>query len=99
LIRKGGKGTVTFTTETGEPNGEKTEKAYLDYLTVNTTLDVKYPIKDRIIPFISVGPRCDYLTSYSKEFDGLNNINALKDYNIGFILGGGLKYDLLKIQI
>lgn len=99
LIRKGGKGTTILTTETGEPNGEKTEKAYLDYITVNTTLDVKYPIKDRIIPFISVGPRYDYLVSYSSDFDGLNDIDALKKYNVGLILGGGIKYDLSKIQI
>jgi hypothetical protein len=66
FIRKGGKGTITFTTETGETIDEKTEKAKLNYFSVNTTFDLKYPIKDRIIPYISVGPRFDYLTSYSK---------------------------------
>ncbi len=99
FIRKGGKGTLTFTTETGEPIDEKTEKVKLDYITINTILDIKYPIKDKILPFISVGPRFDYLASYSKEFNGLNEIDALKKYNIGLILGGGIKYDLSKVQI
>lgn len=99
FIQKGGKGTITFTTETGEPIDEKTEKAKLDYFTVNTTFDLKYPIKNKIIPFISVGPRFDYLVSYSSEFDGLNDIDALKKFNLGLILGGGIKYDLSKIQI
>lgn len=99
FIRKGGKGKITFTTATGEPIDEKSEKAKLGYFTVNTTLDLKYPIKDKITPFISVGPRFDYLASYSKVFDGLNEIDELKKYNIGLILGGGIKYDLSKIQI
>lgn len=99
FIRKGGKGTITFTTETGEPIDERTGRAKLDYFTVNTTFDFKYPVKDKIIPFVSFGPRFDYLAGFSKEFDGLNELDALKDYNIGLILGGGVKYDLSKIQI
>jgi len=99
VLRKGGRGTITFTTEIGEPIDDKTEKAKLDYFTVNTTLDIKYPIKDKIFPYISFGPRFDYLTSYSKEFDGLKEIGALKKYNFGLILGGGIKYELSKIQI
>ena len=99
LIQKGGKGTITFTTETGEPIDKKTEKAKLNYFTINTTLDLKYPIKDKILPFISVGPRFDYLVSYSSEFDGLNDIDALKKNNLGLILGGGIRCDLSRIQI
>ncbi|MDY0198585.1 MAG: outer membrane beta-barrel protein [Tenuifilaceae bacterium] len=99
VVQKGGKGTITFTTATGEPIEEKNEKAELGYFTVNTTLDIKYPIKDKITPFISVGPRFDYLASYSKVFNGLNEIDELKKYSIGLILGGGIKYDLSKIQI
>lgn len=99
FIRKGGKGTFTFMNELGEPIDEITETAKLEYLSVNTTLDLKYPIKGKIIPFITVGPRFDYLTSYNKELDGLNEIDALERYNVGLILGGGIKYDLSKIQI
>jgi hypothetical protein len=99
FIQKGGKETLVIIGVTGEPINEKTEKAKLDYFTVNTTLDLKYPIKDKILSFISVGPRFDYLVSYSHQFDGLNDIDALKKYNLGLILGGGIKYDLSKIQI
>lgn len=99
FIRKGGKGTITFTTETGEPIDEKIERAKLDYCTVNTTLEIKYPIKEKILPYISFGPRFDYLTKHSKEFDVLNEIEALKKYNLGLILGGGIRYDLSRFQI
>lgn len=98
-LRKGGKGKVTYVTETGELIDKKTEKATLDYVTVNTTFDIQYPIKDKVLPFISVGPRFDYLISYSNVFDSLKEIDALKKYNIGLILGGGIKYDLSKVQI
>ncbi len=99
FIRKGGKGTFTITNQLGEPIDEFTQKVKLDYVTVNTTFDIKYPIRNKIIPFISVGPRIDYLINYSKEIDGLNDINALEKYNIGLILGGGIKYNFSKIQI
>lgn len=99
VVRKGGKEKVTYVTETGELIDKKTEKATLDYITVNSTFDIQYPIKDKVLPFMSVGPRFDYLISYSNVFDSLKEIDALKKYNIGLILGGGIKYDLSKVQI
>ena len=63
------------------------------------TLDLKYPIKEKIIPFISFGPRFDYLIGYTKQFNALNEVDVLKNYSIGLILGGGVKYDLSRIQI
>ncbi len=99
VVRKGGKEKVTYVTETGELIDKKTEKATLDYITVNSTFDIQYPIKDKVLPFMSVGPRFDYLISYSNVFESLKEIDALKKYNIGLILGGGIKYDLSKVQI
>jgi hypothetical protein len=99
FIQKGGKETLIFVDVEGEQIAEITMEAKLDYFTVNTTLDLKYPIKDKILSFISVGPRFDYLVSYSYPFDGLNDAGVLKKYNFGLILGGGIKYDLSEIQI
>ncbi|MDR2039520.1 MAG: PorT family protein [Bacteroidales bacterium] len=98
FIQKGGKETHSLRNESGDFL-KKTINAKLDYITINTVLDIKYPIKNNISPFISFGPRFDYLINYDEVFDGLNEMDALKKYSIGLILGGGLKYDLSKIQI
>lgn len=99
LIQKGGKGMIVFTTETGEPAGEVTKKARLNYLTINTAFDLKYTIKDKLLPFISLGPRFDYLVNYSSQFDGLKDMAVLKKYNLGLILGAGIRYNLSKMQL
>jgi hypothetical protein len=77
FLRKGGKDSFILRNETEEQVGEIIVKAKLDYLSVNTTFDLKFPIKDRIFPFISIGPRFDYLISCSHEFYQLNQINGL----------------------
>jgi hypothetical protein len=40
-------------------------KALFEYYTLNTLAEIKLPIKNTIIPFVSVGPRIEYLNSYS----------------------------------
>ncbi len=99
LIRKGGKDKLDLINVSGENMGEQTVKATMDYITVNTTFDLKYPIKDKIIPYISLGPRFDYLMAHSKEINDLDNSDELNKYNVGLILGGGVKYNLSKIQL
>jgi hypothetical protein len=98
-LRKGGSSTMTFTSDPNDPGITTTETAKLDYISFNTTLDLKYPIKERFIPFISVGPRLDYLANYSKEFDGINDLDALNKFTFGMLLGGGLKYNLSQFQL
>jgi hypothetical protein len=61
MVRRGGKDEIQFFDEHALPIGYKTEKATLDYLSINTTFDVKYRIKKSVTPFISFGPRCDIL--------------------------------------
>ncbi len=66
-------------------------KATLDYLSLNTTFDFQFPIEDKVIPFISFGPRVDLL---------LNSISEYNKFNYGLLLGGGLKYPLSdKLQL
>jgi len=79
--------------------GTYTEKATLDYVSLNTTIDFKYPIKEKFSPFVGVGPRFDYLVASNKIFEGFKEVNTLKNYSIGLILGAGLKYDISNFQI
>lgn len=100
LLRKGGQAVIEILDDEGLETGEtKMEKATLDYLTFNTLFDIKYPIKEKIIPFISVGPRLDYLVNSSKELETLDKMNALNSISYGLLLGGGLKYNLANLQL
>lgn len=99
LLRKGGKQTILLISYFGDPGTERIDNARLDYLSLNTLIDLKYPITDKITPYLCFGPRIDYLVGISKEFDPLTLDNEIFRLNYGFILGGGLKYDLTKFQI
>lgn len=100
VVREGGKGEIQLVDQSGEITGQTiTKKPTLDYLLLNTTIEIKYPIKERISPFISVGPQFEYLLSNSEEFDGLKKTNELHSTSIGLLLGGGVTYDLQRIQL
>ena len=99
LVRKGGKGEMQLFNEMAMPTGTITQKASLDYISINTLIELKYPIKESILPFISIGPRFDYLINSSKHFDSLKDVDELNSTSLGMLLGGGIKYDLLKIQL
>jgi hypothetical protein len=64
--------------------------ANIDYLSFNTTCDFSYPLKNNITPFISLGPRIDLL---------LDNVDIYNKYSYGLLLGGGLKYNIKKLQV
>ncbi len=67
FIQKGGSQKVTMTNELGDSIATTEETERLNYLGVNTTFDLKIPIKDVIEPFIFVGPRLDYLIKYGSS--------------------------------
>ena len=98
VVRKGGEEEFQFTDQLGLPAQTLIEKATLDYLSINTTIDFKYRIKETIFPYISFGPRFDYLLNSNKHFDALNELDILKNTSIGLILGGGLKYEISNLQ-
>lgn len=89
LLKKGGK--VSAKRE-NELDIDRNLDLNLDYLSLNTTFELKYPLKNKITPFLSYGPRIDMLLN--KNY--LINYNK---YNYGLLIGGGLKYDMEKIQI
>jgi hypothetical protein len=99
LIRKGGKRDIQRYNDHYNPStGIDTQKPALDYLSINTTIDFKYPVRETIAPFISFGPRFDYLFSSSEHFDTFEEVGVLKKTSLGLILGGGVKYDVSKLQ-
>ncbi|WP_159521443.1 outer membrane beta-barrel protein [Sunxiuqinia indica] len=92
LIRKGGEYDINFGSDevaSGKP--------ILDYLSINTTIDFKYSIKEKFAPFISMGPRVDFLVD-RRDFYALEGLGQLKDTSFGLILGGGLRYDISNLQ-
>ena len=94
-ICKGGQSDVQYLTATGTKT--KTEKVKLNYLTLNTGIDIKFPVAKYVIPYISVGQRLDYLTGSSGNTDQLLEFDELKDFVFGFLIGGGVKFDLGRI--
>ncbi len=67
----------------------------LSYLSVNSTLNFKYPIW-KFIPFINGGPRIDYLISNKNKSSRMGIINSTI---VGLTAGAGLKYCISSIQI
>lgn len=98
-IQKGGKGEIPLSDQNGDLTGQTIiEKPSLDYFSINTMIELKYRIKETVTPFISFGPRFDYLYSSSKHFDVLEEKKELKNTSYGLILGGGMKYDISNFQ-
>jgi len=99
FLRKGGKTEVILVDEFGKPTGEtKIDKARLDYMSLNTLIEIKYPVKDIVSPFIGIGPRADILIKYSYQFEGLSDSDELQKIAFGLIMGAGVKYDRSKMQ-
>jgi len=99
MLRKGGRKEIEFTDPFGNPLGTSINKKTLDYLSINTMIDLKYRIKETISPFISFGPRFDYLLKNGGEhFYGIEELDNLNSVSVGLILGGGIKYDISNLQ-
>lgn len=99
MIRKGGKSEFPVYDQNLELIGQIMQKPFLDYLSINTTIDLKYELIKAISPFLSFGPRFDYIINSSNHFDSLKDINELKKSTFGLILGVGLRYDLSKFHL
>ncbi len=68
------------------------EKATLDYFSTNTLIELKYPVTGRFIPFISLGPRVDFLVSRNARFEDFNEQGFLHEVAFGILAGGGIKF-------
>ncbi|MFA8449071.1 MAG: hypothetical protein ACEPOW_00080 [Bacteroidales bacterium] len=67
-------------------------KGILDYVSVNTLVNLKYPIAGKVTPYISFGPRVDYLFDFNDLFVKYEEINEIGKLSYGLLLGGGVKY-------
>jgi len=98
LLKKGGTVTLKAPQQVPTPGitigdeylSDQKTGANLDYLSLNTTCDFSYPFKNDITPFIGLGPRIDLL---------LDNVDIYNKYSYGLLFGGGLKYNIKKIQV
>ncbi len=102
FIQKGGKDSIMVTGVLGEDGSMAEFKIMLNYLTINTVVKLKVPIKNFITPYIIIGPRLDYLISYKedlifiKQFDEIGKVNK---FIYGFITGAGININIRKIQV
>jgi len=102
FIQKRGKDSIQVATSNGEIEGKRLMKNQLNYLTINTTANLKLPIKDFVIPYLFVGPRVDYLVSYKesadfiKQFDDWGKLNKLV---YGVIAGVGLDFKIKRFFV
>ncbi len=71
-------------------------KTSIEQISVNTKLIFKYPIRERWIPFLNIGPSVDFLISSSNEDD---RISTVESNMFGLLLGGGINYCFSKFQI
>jgi len=78
--------------------GQK-QKVTLDYLSLNTMPDSKFPINETLLPFVSFGARLDFLISNSTNFNWLKDTKELNKLSYGINIGAGIKYQFLQFQI
>jgi hypothetical protein len=68
----------------------------IEQLSFNTKINLKYPIKEKLVPFLSAGLTYDYLLSHSHKEDRISNVETGL---FGLISGGGVYYNISKFQI
>lgn len=72
----------------------------LNYVSINTVIDLKYPARKGIVPFIAVGPRMDILVANnSNAFSYFNTQYDVNQIQYGCVLGFGVKYEVSNVQI
>jgi hypothetical protein len=64
---------------------------------MNTTFDMKYGLKQYGSPYLSIGPRFDYLVTSSEELYSHFRDPILNKYNYGLNIGVGYKYEIFEV--
>ncbi len=101
-LTKGGKMEIPIITEEGILLGHENINLYADYLTLNTTFDMKYE-KNRFALYAGIGPRIDVRlkTRYSSSLDDFSgweggNTNSLM---FGIDCVAGIRYKINRMQL
>ena len=102
FIQKGGSQNVIMTNELGDSIATIKEILKLNYLTINTTFNLKIPIIKFLEPYIVAGPRLDYLIRYKenvvflKQFE---DVGKLSKISYGILLGCGINCTITKFRL
>jgi hypothetical protein len=101
ILQKGGTGSLT---DLQNPEGitESSATTILNYVTFNTMFVAKLPVKDRVVPFIHIGPRLDYLVSYSQTFNLFSQFTETDQLNktmYGLVAGAGVDFKIKRFKI
>ncbi len=74
------------------------EKLRLNYFSINTTADFKYPLRNNFTPFIGLGPFFEMLISHSDLYRQFYEIQRPQTLGYGLLLNLGIKYDYNQFQ-
>lgn len=98
-VQKGDRSDIAYIKGEGDILVFPAMKALFEYVSFNTLAEIKLPIGKQFIPYISFGPRVDYLFSYTKDFSFIEEINQMPRYAYGANAGGGIKLDFRRLQV
>ncbi|HET6559679.1 MAG TPA: hypothetical protein VFG54_20305 [Prolixibacteraceae bacterium] len=98
-LQKGDRSEVAYTVSEGNTMELPMMEAKFEYLSANTMAEIKYPLMRILVPYISVGPRFDFMISYPEELSFIKEIEEITPYSYGFNLGGGVKLDFRSLQL
>jgi hypothetical protein len=102
FVQKGGKDSIPLVNVEGEILEIKLFKYRLDYLTLNTTANLKLPVKDIFVPYLFAGPRIDYLVSYKEDvvfLEQFDEMDALNKFTYGLVTGAGFDFQIQQFLI
>ncbi|MGA3014478.1 MAG: porin family protein [Bacteroidales bacterium] len=102
FIQKGGKDSVMATDAEGYGIARMWCTTKLNFLTVNSTANLRIPFKGYIYPYAFLGPRLDYLTGYTENVDLVSQFDAVKKLNkliYGVIIGAGIDFKVKKFLL
>lgn len=98
-LQKGDRSDIAYINDNGEVLVIRGLEAVFDFFSLNTLAEFKFPIQQQFIPYISLGPRIEYLHSYTKDFSFIEQMDDLPSYSYGFNLGAGIKLDFRRLQL
>jgi hypothetical protein len=92
FVRKGGNEPGPTTDSLGRSIPESTISETFDYVSVNTLLNLKYPLKGGWVPYVSIGPKVDFMTDHTHTFSYFDIQGMLHSRIYGMVCAVGIRY-------
>jgi hypothetical protein len=92
FVRKGGKESWWNTDSTGRVTSKATATETFDYLSFNTLFNLQYPFKAKWVPYVSIGPRVDFMVGHTHFFPYFDYPGFLQKKSYGLVAAVGLRY-------